>query len=160
MEAGRVKRKEPAMTNDERMASARDALTAKGVQLNAIPRDLADWQQAPFPCLTRMGTDGSVVILLAAIGDRVVGANAHSGSALDWGGDGGFGGTRGTHPTMDLPIPPTLAAEHVAKLREEADTILQRLAANPDAPTVWREADERQLARLERQIAQLTGEPA
>lgn len=128
---------------------------------------LDDYTKADFPL--DLPWNYGRVRLLAAFGDRVVGAvctvsKAEDGSevltfqqSLSWSGDGKY--DNGNHPTMDLP-PPAAVANRVHELREEKARCQERLDAMPDAPVEWRSADKRRIASITRDLAQLTGETA
>jgi len=135
------------------------------------PDLLDDYTKASFPYETTFGDDHQKVRLYAAFGDRVVGVSYYTyerdgevseslGQVLDWSGQGKFGSSTDSYPQMDLAPPPAKVAERVADLQKIVAEIQARLDSNPDAPTEWRNLDERRVAGLGRVIARLTGSAA
>lgn len=122
-----------------------------------------DYTKLSFPYDTVCGgdtrarlfaTDGNIVV-----GCLVYGGEGHEyfGQALTWNPDGTFGSQGGSYPTMDLPPPPARAAEMVVSIDSQLEAAQARLDKYPDAPTEWRERDERAIASLTTRRTKLLG---
>lgn len=133
----------------------------------ATPDLLDDYTKASFPYETTFSC-GQKVRLYAAFGDRVVGASYRTyeldgetveylSQALDWDGQGRFGRPGTSYPSMDLAPPPAKMADSIARFEAEIAEAQARLDANPDAPEVWRSADERIVRQLSDKIESLVG---
>lgn len=119
--------------------------------------------EVPFPYETKFAIKSPMSIrLLGVIGNKVIGATYRKGGekeyisqSLIWDADGMY--SNGEYPTMNLmPLPSKINAQ-IEKLQDERAEAQARIDEFPDAPLFWREADEKQIARLSAQITHLIG---
>ena len=127
---------------------------------NEMTEPLDDYTKAQFP-LDLQWQDFIMVRLFGVIGERVIGASYTVNSdgteavsqVLDWAGTGEW--SSGEYPNMNLPMTPARMNDHRSFLRSERAAITERLEAYPGAPEEWRSKDEKRLADIDRELAEL-----